>query len=72
MAAAMIVQNDINNFTQLSKTKKIYGIIAAVTTYLFRYFCYYLSGNHLETDQSLCPFKMITGFHVLDVELQSR
>jgi hypothetical protein len=29
-------------------------------------------GNHLETAQSLCPFKMLTYFLVLVVELQNQ
>ena len=52
------------NYTINSKDKrKIYGIIGAVLTLMVPFFLMFFNDdNHLETDQSLCPFKMITGF----------
>ena len=52
------------NFTSSIKSqRKIYGIIAAIITLLLPLVLMFLNhDNHLETDQSLCPFKMITGF----------
>jgi len=43
--------------------RKIYGIIGAFITLVVPYFLLLNnSSHHLETDQSLCPFKMLTGF----------
>lgn len=52
------------NYTINRKDKrKIYGIIGAVLTLMIPFFLMFFNGdNHLETDQSLCPFKMVTGF----------
>jgi hypothetical protein len=52
------------DFTIKTKAKrKIYGIIAAVTTlFVPLLLLLFNQDTHLETDQSLCPFKMITGF----------
>lgn len=52
------------NYTISTKEKrKIYGIIGAFLTLLIPLFLmYFNTNNHLETDQSLCPFKMLTGF----------
>ena len=52
------------NYTVTTKDKrKIYGIIGATITLMVPFFLVFFNGdNHLETDQSLCPFKMITGF----------
>jgi hypothetical protein len=52
------------NYTVNTKDKrKIYGIIGATITLMVPFFLMFFNGNnHLETDQSLCPFKMITGF----------
>lgn len=51
------------NYTNNIKNKKIYGIIGAVLTLLVPLILmYFNANNHLETDQSLCPFKMLTGF----------
>lgn len=45
------------------KNKKIYGIIAALITLLFPYIVMQSNTNHrLETAQSLCPLKMLSGF----------
>jgi hypothetical protein len=44
------------DFTIKTKSqRKIYGIIAAVTTICSVTFVVIYHGNHLETDQSLCP-----------------
>lgn len=52
------------NYTVTTKDKrKIYGIIGATITLMVPFFLMFFNvNNHLETDQSLCPFKMITGF----------
>ena len=52
------------NYTVNTKDKrKIYGIIGAAITLMVPFFLMFFNeNNHLETDQSLCPFKMITGF----------
>lgn len=42
---------------------KIYGIIGAFITLMIPFFLMFFNhNNHLETDQSLCPLKMLTGF----------
>jgi len=49
--------------TNTKSKRKIYGIIGALFTLLVPYFLFLNNGgHHLETDQSLCPFKMLTGF----------
>ena len=52
------------NYTINTKNKrKIYGISGAVLTLMIPFFLMFFNGdNHLEADQSLCPFKMVTGF----------
>lgn len=52
------------NYTINTKEKrKIYGIIGALLTLMIPFFLmFFNSDNHLETDQSLCPFKMVSGF----------
>ncbi|WP_035668863.1 DUF2752 domain-containing protein [Flavobacterium sp. 83] len=52
------------NYTINTKEKrKVYGIIGALLTLMVPFFLMFFNGdNHLETDQSLCPFKMVTGF----------
>ena len=52
------------NYTINTKSKrKIYGIIGAFITLMFPFFLMLFNqNNHLETDQSLCPFKMLTGY----------
>jgi len=43
--------------------RKIYGIIGALITLIIPYIFFLQNGNHhLETDQSFCPFKLLTGF----------
>jgi hypothetical protein len=52
------------NYTINTKSKrKIYGIIGAFITLMLPFFLILFNQNtHLETDQSLCPLKMISGF----------
>ena len=54
----------LTDFTINTKSKrKIYGIIGAIATLLIPYILMIFNqDNHLETAQSLCPFKMLTGF----------
>ena len=54
----------LTNYTINTKNKrKVYGIIGAFITLIIPYFFLLNNANHhLETDQSLCPFKMLTGF----------
>lgn len=47
----------------IKSKRKVYGIIGALITLIIPYIFLTNNGNHhLETDQSLCPFKMLTGF----------
>ncbi len=42
---------------------KIYGIIGSLITLMVPFFLIFFNQNtHLETDQSLCPLKMLSGF----------
>ncbi|MFC6098338.1 DUF2752 domain-containing protein [Flavobacterium qiangtangense] len=52
------------SYTINKKNKlKIYGIAGALLTLAIPFFLMlHNDHNHLETDQSLCPFKMLTGF----------
>jgi uncharacterized membrane protein len=52
------------NYTINTKSKrKIYGIIGAFITLMIPFLLLFFNhNNHLETDQSLCPLKMLTGF----------
>jgi Protein of unknown function (DUF2752) len=54
----------LTNYTINTKSKrKLYGIIGALITLIIPFFLMQHNGNHhLETDQSFCPFKMLTGF----------
>jgi hypothetical protein len=54
----------LTNYTINTKNKrKWYGITGALVTLIIPYSLLLNNGNHhLETDQSLCPFKMLTGF----------
>jgi len=48
---------------KIKAKRKIYGIVGAVLTLTIPFFLMLFNGdNHLETDQSLCPFKMLAGF----------
>jgi hypothetical protein len=44
----------------MSNKRKIYGIIAALLTIIIPYLIM-ISDRHIETSQSLCPFKLLTG-----------
>jgi hypothetical protein len=47
----------------MKRDLKIFGIIGAILTLMIPFFLMlHNQNNHLETDQSLCPFKMLTGF----------
>ena len=49
--------------TNIKIRRKIYGIIGAVITLMIPFFLIIFNQDaHLETDQSFCPFKMLTGF----------
>lgn len=52
------------DYTNNTRTKrKIYGIIGALITLIVPFFLMLDNHNdHLESDQSFCPFKMVTGF----------
>jgi len=51
------------NYTISTKSKrKIYGIIGALITLMVPFLLLLFNQNHLETDQSLCPLKILTGF----------
>lgn len=56
----VILTGYINN-TRVKR--KIYGIAGALITLAIPFVLLLQNGNHhLETDQSFCPFKMLTGF----------
>lgn len=52
------------NYTINTKSKrKIYGIIGAIITLMIPFLLlFFEQDTHLETDQSLCPLKMLSGF----------
>lgn len=53
----------INCTISTQEKRKIYGIIGALITLIVPFILLYFNANdHIETDQSLCPFKMLTGF----------
>ena len=53
----------INYTINIKSKRKIYGIIGAFITLMVPFFLmFFNNNNHLETDQSLCPLKMLTGF----------
>jgi len=53
----------INCIKKMKRERKIFGIIGAIITLIIPFFLMlHNQNNHLETDQSLCPFKMLTGF----------
>lgn len=53
----------INYTINIKSKRKIYGIVGAFITLMIPYFLMLFdANNHLETDQSLCPLKMLTGF----------
>lgn len=56
-----MISTDYTN--NIKSKRKIYGIIGALVTLIVPFFLMLDNhNNHLETDQSLCPFKMVTGF----------
>jgi hypothetical protein len=53
----------INYTINTQSKRKIYGIIGASITLMIPFFLMLFDqSNHLETDQSLCPLKMLSGF----------
>jgi hypothetical protein len=49
--------------SSLKTTRKLYGIAGSLLILAIPYFIMLHSDNtHIETSQSLCPFKMLTGF----------
>ena len=53
----------INYTINTTSKRKIYGIIGASITLMFPFFLILLNqDDHLDTDQSFCPFKMLAGF----------
>lgn len=47
----------------IKSKRKIYGIIGGFITLMIPFFLIFFNQNaHLETDQSLCPLKMLSGF----------
>lgn len=53
----------INYTINIKSKRKIYGIIGAFITLMVPFFLVFFNQNtHLETEQSLCPLKMLTGF----------
>jgi Na+/H+ antiporter NhaC len=53
----------INYIINTKSKRKIYGIIGALITLMIPFFLLFFDQqNHLETDQSFCPFKMLSGF----------
>jgi hypothetical protein len=52
-----------NYIISAQSKRKIYGIIGALITLMVPFFLIFFNqDNHLETAQSLCPLKMLTGF----------
>ena len=53
----------ISYINSTKEKRKVYGIIGALITLIIPFFLLWNDEhNHLETAQSLCPFKMLTGF----------
>jgi hypothetical protein len=54
------------NLNTMKRQRKIFGIIGALTILIIPFFLMlHNQDNHLETDQSLCPFKLLTGYPCL-------
>ena len=52
-----------NYIINIQSKRKIYGIIGALITLMIPFFLMFFNqNNHFETDQSLCPLKMLSGF----------
>ena len=53
----------ISYIINIKSRRKIYGIIGALITLVIPFFMMlHNENNHLETEQSFCPFKMLAGF----------
>ena len=53
----------INYTINTHSRRKIYGIVGAFITLITPFFLLFFGqSKHLETDQSLCPLKMLSGF----------
>lgn len=53
----------INYTINTQSKRKIFGIIGALITLIVPFFLILFNqSNHLESDQSLCPLKMLSGF----------
>ncbi len=53
----------INYTINTHSKRKIFGIIGAIITLMVPFLLLFFNqSDHLETDQSLCPLKMLTGF----------
>jgi hypothetical protein len=54
----------VTSISSISKQqlRKIYGIAGALSMLAVPFFIMLSSHEHIETEQSLCPFKMVTGF----------
>lgn len=53
----------INYTINTQSKRKIFGIIGALITLMIPFFLVLFNqSNHLESDQSLCPLKMLSGF----------
>ncbi len=53
----------INYTINTNSKRKLYGIIGAILTLMVPFFLLFFNqSDHLETDQSLCPLKMLSGF----------
>jgi hypothetical protein len=54
----------VTSISSISKQqlRKIYGITGALSMLAVPFFIMLSSHEHIETEQSLCPFKMVTGF----------
>jgi hypothetical protein len=50
------------SFTSKQKRRKIYGIAYAFIVLAVPYLIMLTSHEHIESEQSLCPLKMLTGF----------
>jgi hypothetical protein len=50
------------SFTINQKLRKIYGIAGAFSMLAVPYFIMLISHGHIESEQSLCPLKILTGF----------
>lgn len=59
----MFKMTSINYTINIKSKRKIYGIIGALITLMVPFFLIFSNQHgHLETAQSLCPLKMLSGF----------